>query len=87
MTNAALALKEQLLTLSFEDRLELYWALEESVSPPDPYADMDDEAWIAELERRSADVEAGREVCEDARKVIEELRAERDGDEPEQLDH
>jgi hypothetical protein len=51
--------------------------LVESVSPPDPYADMDDEAWIAELERRSADAEAGRAVCEDARKMIEDLRVER----------
>ena len=84
MTEAALALKEQLLALSFEDRLELYWALEESVSPPDPYADMTDEEWIAELNRRAADAEAGRVKCEPFRQVIEEIRAERlDEDETE----
>lgn len=80
MTEAAMALKARLLALSFKDRLELYWALEESASSPDPYADMTDDEWIEELERRSADVEAGRDVGEDARKVIDELRAEAQGE-------
>jgi hypothetical protein len=81
MTEPALALKEQLLALSFDDQLELFRVLEESVCGPDPYADMTDEQWIAALNRRSADADSGKEVCEDAFKMIEELRAERDGEE------
>jgi hypothetical protein len=83
MTEDALRLKEQLLALSFDDQLELFRVLEESVCPPDPYADMTDDEWIAELNRRSADADAGRDVCEVAFKVIEELRAECGRDEPE----
>jgi putative addiction module component (TIGR02574 family) len=74
ISEAALALKEQLLALSFEDRLELYWALEESVSPPDPYADMDDEAWEAELDRRFKEIESGKAVGRPAKEVFDELR-------------
>jgi putative addiction module component (TIGR02574 family) len=74
MSEAALALKEQVLALPFEDRLELYWALEESVSPPDPYADMDDEAWAAELDRRFKEIESGKAVGRPAKEMLDELR-------------
>ena len=60
MTDTALRLKEEVLRLSDEDRLELARALWDSIDGPDYEMDNDDAAWIAELERRSADADAGR---------------------------
>ncbi|HEY2414669.1 MAG TPA: addiction module protein [Pirellulaceae bacterium] len=74
MTETALALKEQLLALPLDDQLELYRVLEESVCPQDPYADMDDEAWAAELDRRFEEIESGQAVGRPAKEMFDELR-------------
>ena len=77
MTDVALRLKDEVLRLSDEDRLELARALWDSIDGPDDIVDEDETAWIAELERRSADVEAGRATEEPYRQVIEGLRGEK----------
>jgi len=76
MTDIALKLKDEVLRLSNEDRLELARALWDSIDAPDDEIDADEAAWIAELDRRADDLAAGRATAEPFRKVIEELREE-----------
>lgn len=75
MTEVALRLKDELLQLSEEDRLGLARALIDSIGD-EVVEEIDESAWIAELERRSADVEAGRATEQPFREAIEELRRE-----------
>ena len=77
MTDVAVRYKEELLRLSSDDRAELAHFLWESLdATSDDDAGNYDAAWLAELERRSADVEAGRATEEPFRDVIAELRRE-----------
>ena len=72
MTEVAQRLKDELLRLSEDDREELLRLLRDSLEE-----DKDegyDEAWAAELDRRFAEIEAGKAVGRPAREVIEELR-------------
>jgi putative addiction module component (TIGR02574 family) len=75
MTESALRLKDEMLRLPEEDREELARLLWDSLD--DGCDEMDEIGWIAELERRSADVEAGRATVEPFRQAIEELRREK----------
>jgi putative addiction module component (TIGR02574 family) len=75
MTDTALRLKDELLRLSDEDRAELAHILWDSLDD-DQARELDDAAWIHELERRSANANAGRSAEEPFRDVIEELRRE-----------
>jgi hypothetical protein len=88
MTEIALRLKDQLLSLSEDDRAALRQVLHDSL--PDEVeegyeeASLDDEMveelekaeWIAELERRSAAADAGFEKEVPFREAIEQLRRE-----------
>jgi putative addiction module component (TIGR02574 family) len=76
MTEVALRLKDQILRLSEDDRVELAILLWESTHRPDDEIDIEDAVWIAELERRAADLKAGRAIAEPAEEVIAELREE-----------
>ena len=76
MTDIALRLKDEVLRLPGEDRLELARALWDSIEAPDDVVEMDEAAWTAELNRRSADAEAGRSTEQPFREAIEELRGE-----------
>ncbi len=72
MTDVALRLKDQLLQLSDEDRVELARILWDSVDEG-----LDGEAaaaWEAELDRRFEDIESGKAIGEPAHQVIAELR-------------
>jgi putative addiction module component (TIGR02574 family) len=70
MTEVALRLKDQLLQLSDEDRVELARILWDSIDEG-----FDEEAvWDAELDRRFEEIETGKAIGEPARQVIEELR-------------
>ena len=74
MTESALRLKDELLRLPELDREEMAQLLWDSL---DGFEDVDEASWTAELERRSADVEAGRATVEPFRQAIEELRREK----------
>ncbi len=74
MTEVALKLKDQLLSLSEDDRAELLEVLQDSL-PYDVEEDYDS-AWIAELNRRADDLKAGRAIEEPAEQVLAELREE-----------
>jgi putative addiction module component (TIGR02574 family) len=77
MTDIAMRYKDELLGLSPDDRAALAHILWESLDKTsDEKAYEDDAAWIAELERRSADAESGRATEEPFRDVIAELRRE-----------
>lgn len=76
MTDAAVRLKDEILRLSNEDRLELARVLWDSIEGPSDDIDEDEVAWIDELNRRAEDLNAGRTTAEPYRQVIEELRAE-----------
>ena len=76
MTDVAMRLKEELLHLSDEDREELARVLWDSLNAIGSEIDEDEKAWIAELDRRTADLEAGRATAEPFRQVIDELREE-----------
>jgi putative addiction module component (TIGR02574 family) len=76
MTESAMRLRDQVLRLSEEDRVELARALWDSVECPDDKMDAEDAAWIAELNRRAEDLAAGREIAEPADQVMAELREE-----------
>jgi putative addiction module component (TIGR02574 family) len=76
MTDSAQRLKDEVLRLSAEDREELARILWDSLRASDSDIDEDEAAWIAELDRRTADLEAGRATAEPFRDVIEELREE-----------
>jgi putative addiction module component (TIGR02574 family) len=76
MTDIALRLKDEILRLSDEDRLELARILWDSVDgDTEATADLD-AAWIDELELRSAEANAGRATEQPFRDVIAELRGE-----------
>lgn len=75
MTDTALRLKDELLRLSEEDRTELAHILWESLDD-DQVTEHDEAAWIEELNRRAADLAAGRTTAEPFRDVIAELREE-----------
>jgi putative addiction module component (TIGR02574 family) len=78
MTDIALRLKDELLRLPDDDREALAHVLWESLGESiaeEP--DSEDEAWIAELDRRSAEADAGLANEEPFRDVIAELRRER----------
>lgn len=72
MTDIALRLKDELLRLPEEDRVELARILWDSID--EPFDEEIDGAWEAELNRRFEEIESGQAVGEPARKVIEELR-------------
>jgi putative addiction module component (TIGR02574 family) len=76
MTDVATRLKEKLLRLSEEDREELARVLWDSLNATGSEIDEDEKAWIEELDRRTADLEAGRATAEPFRQVINELREE-----------
>jgi putative addiction module component (TIGR02574 family) len=76
MSESALRLKEQVLQLSEEDRVELARVLWDSVECPEDEIDAEDSAWIAELNRRADDLAAGRAIAEPADQVMSELREE-----------
>jgi putative addiction module component (TIGR02574 family) len=76
MTDTATRIKDEALRLSDGDRLELARALWDSIDGPDDEIDAEDAAWIAELDRRAADLKAGRAIAEPADKVLAELREE-----------
>ena len=76
MTEVALRLKDQLLKLSDEDRLELARALWDSIDGPDMDMEDDEAAWIDELNRRADDLATGRATAEPVDKVFAELREE-----------
>jgi putative addiction module component (TIGR02574 family) len=75
MTEVALRLKDELLRLPPEERIEVARAVWESLDDAtlDELAEAD---LLAELERRSAEADAGRSIGEPFRKAIEELRGE-----------
>jgi putative addiction module component (TIGR02574 family) len=75
MTDVALRLKDKALELSAEDRVALAHVLLDSVE--EHVAEQVSAAeWLAELERRSADADAGRSSEQPFREAIEELRRE-----------
>lgn len=76
MTDIALRLKDEVLRLTYEDRLELARALWDSIEGPDDDIIENDEAWIEELNRRTEDLNAGRSTAEPAAQVFAELREE-----------
>jgi putative addiction module component (TIGR02574 family) len=76
VTDLALRLKDELLRLSEQDRVELARILWESVDREFDQ-EMDEAAWIAELERRSSEAETGRASEEPFREVIDALRKEK----------
>ena len=77
MSETVARLKAEVLHLSDEDRLELARALWDSIDGPDVEIDEERAAWIAELDRRSADADAARTNEEPFREAIEELRREK----------
>ena len=74
MTDTALRLKDEILCLAPDDRDALMSDLLDSLGYE--YVEGDDADWLDELERRSADANAGRATEEPFRDVIAELRAE-----------
>lgn len=74
MTDIARRLKDEVLNLSKEDRLEIFHALCDSLPVRD--TDEDEAEWIEELNRRADDLAAGRAIAEPADKVFAELRDE-----------
>lgn len=76
MTDVAAQLKTEVLKLSEADRLELALDLWESLADPDEDCHLDEKALIDELERRSADLDAGRATAQPYREAIDELRQE-----------
>jgi putative addiction module component (TIGR02574 family) len=76
MTEIGLRLKDELLQLPAEDRVELGNILLDSVDGPNGFIDEKESAWIDELNRRLDDLKAGRAKAEPAREAIEELRQE-----------
>lgn len=74
MTDIALRLKDEVLRLTYEDRLELARALWDSIEGPDEDIVENDAEWIEELNRRTDDLNAGRATAEPAAQVLAELR-------------
>lgn len=77
MSETALRLQNELMQLPEEDRRQLAHLLWESLDGPlEDEVDMDESAWIAELDRRSADAAANPNDARPFREVIAELRGE-----------
>jgi putative addiction module component (TIGR02574 family) len=72
MTEIALRLKDQLLSLSEDDRAALVEVLQDSL--PDEVEEGYHEAWEAELNRRMEEIESGKAVGRPAREMFDELR-------------
>jgi putative addiction module component (TIGR02574 family) len=71
-TDIALRLKDELLRLSEEDRAELMGVLRESLE--DEEDEGYHEAWEAELNRRSDEIQSGKAIGRPASEVFDELR-------------
>jgi len=76
MTDVASRLKDEVLRLSDEDRLELARALWDSIDGPEGDFDEEDVGLTNELNRRADDLAAGRAIAEPVDKVFAELREE-----------
>jgi len=76
MTDSAMRLKDELLQLSEDDRLELANVLWDSLDDEQAGEKEEgyDEAWEAELNRRMQEIESGTAVGRPARDVFAELR-------------
>ena len=72
MTDQALRLKDELLSLPEDDRISLARLLWKSID--DETDDNAQAEWDVELDRRFAEIESGKAEGEPARQVIEELR-------------
>lgn len=72
MTEVALRLKDQLLSLSDDDRAALVEVLQNSL--PEEVEEGYHEAWDTELNRRFKEIEEGRAVGRPAEDVFEEIR-------------
>jgi putative addiction module component (TIGR02574 family) len=71
MTPTVDNLKQQLSSLSQEERAELATFLLESLDPPDTGAEA---AWLEELERRMEEMESGKEAGIPSEQVFARLR-------------
>ena len=72
MTEVALQLKDQLLSLSEEDRAALLEVLHDSL--PEELEEGYHEAWEAELDRRFKEIEEGKAVGRPAKEAFDEIR-------------
>jgi putative addiction module component (TIGR02574 family) len=72
MTEVALQLKDQLLSLSEEDRAALLEVLHDSL--PEELEEGYHEAWEAELDRRFKEIEDGTAVGRPAQEAFDEIR-------------
>jgi putative addiction module component (TIGR02574 family) len=66
------SLKDQLAQLPENQRAELAQFLLHTLNGHDDIED--EEAWIAEMDRRAEEIKSGKDVCEPVEKVIAELR-------------
>jgi len=73
MTVAAKKLKSDLVQLSVPDRAEIAHFLLQSL--PHPPAEMTEDEFDGELDRRAAEIRQGKAKGEPAKKVMAELRA------------
>ena len=77
MSETALRLKDELLRLPVEDRRQLANLLWDSLDGPShDDTEMNEAAWVDELERRSAEADADSSQSKPFREVIAELRGE-----------
>jgi putative addiction module component (TIGR02574 family) len=72
MTDIALRLKDELIRLSEDDREELARFLWDSLE--EGKEEGYDEAWEAELNRRSAEIESGKAIGRPTSEMFDELR-------------
>jgi putative addiction module component (TIGR02574 family) len=75
MTEVALRLKDEILRLPPEERIEIARAVWDSLDEK-TVEELEEAEWIAELNRRAEDLAAGRAIAEPADQVMAELRAE-----------
>jgi putative addiction module component (TIGR02574 family) len=76
MSENALRLKDEMLALPAEERLELFRILWDSIDDPADDIDEDDAAWIAELDRRADDLKTGKAAADPVNEVFAALRDE-----------
>jgi len=76
MSETGLRLKNELLGLPPEERIEVARAVWDSLDEK-TLEELEEAEWIAELERRSAAADAGLETEQDFREAIEQLRREK----------
>ena len=76
MSETGLRLKNELLGLPLEERIEVARAVWDSLDEK-TVEELEEAEWIAELERRSAAADAGLETEQDFREAIEQLRREK----------